>query len=157
MSDTTKKYYYHYATALGDITIVCNQNAVTAIAFDRQEINDAKNINTNLLDKTFHEIEEYLSGTRMQFDIPIELKGTDFQKKVWNALLSIPYGETRSYLQVAEIIDNPKACRAVGMANHKNPIPIIIPCHRVIGKNGSLVGYGGGLEIKEKLLEIERK
>lgn len=99
---------------------------------------------------------EYFNGQRKSFDLPLNPKGTEFQKKVWNALLNIPYGSTCSYKDIAVNIGNEKACRAVGGANNKNPIFIIIPCHRVIGKNGSLVGYGGGLDIKLKLLELEQ-
>ena len=101
------------------------------------------------------QVEEYLSGERRVFDLPLKPEGTEFQRKVWNALLTIPYGETKSYKDIAVQIENPKGCRAVGMANNRNPIPIIIPCHRVIGANGSMVGYGGGLDIKVKLLELE--
>ena len=96
-----------------------------------------------------------MDGKRKSFDLPLKPEGTEFQKKVWNALLDIPYGETRSYKDIAVAIGNPKACRAVGMANNRNPISIIIPCHRVIGANGSLVGYGGGLPIKIELLNLE--
>ena len=103
------------------------------------------------------EINEYLSGKRKKFDIPIKLYGTDFQLSVWNALLTIPYGETRSYRDIAQQIGNAKACRAVGMANNRNPIAIIVPCHRVIGADGSLTGFGGGLELKQQLLELERR
>lgn len=92
----------------------------------------------------------------MKFDLPLDARGTEFQKKVWNELLRIPYGETKSYKDIAVAIGNEKACRAIGMANNKNPIPIIIPCHRVIGSNGKLVGYAGGLNVKEKLLNIEK-
>ncbi|MDD6041733.1 MAG: methylated-DNA--[protein]-cysteine S-methyltransferase, partial [Clostridia bacterium] len=90
------------------------------------------------------------------FDLPLRPKGTPFQLRCWDALLQIPFGETRSYGQQAAMIGNPKACRAVGMANHHNPLPVLIPCHRVVGANGSLTGYGGGLGIKETLLQIER-
>ena len=89
--------------------------------------------------------------------MPLTPEGTDFQKKVWEALKAIPYGETRSYAQIAAAAGNPKACRAVGGANNKNPLPVIIPCHRVIGADGSLTGYGGGLEIKRFLLNLERE
>ncbi len=89
------------------------------------------------------------------FDLPLEPAGTEFQKSVWVALQAIPYGETRSYGDMARQIGNPKACRAVGMANNRNPISIVIPCHRVIGADGSLVGYGGGLDLKQKLLTLE--
>lgn len=102
------------------------------------------------------QMKEYFEGERKEFDLPLRPEGTDFQKKVWNALLEIPFGETRSYQDIANAVGSPKACRAVGMANHQNPIIIVIPCHRVIGKNGKLVGYGGGLSMKEKLLLLEK-
>lgn len=101
------------------------------------------------------QLEDYFSGKRCTFDIPLDLCGTPFQKKVWNALKEIGYGETRSYKEVAQEVGAPKAVRAIGGANNKNPIPIIIPCHRVIGSNGNMVGYGGGLDKKEILLSLE--
>lgn len=101
------------------------------------------------------QLKEYFSGKRNKFDLKLNICGTDFQKKVWKALLDIPYGETRTYQDIALAIDNPKACRAVGGANNKNKIAIIIPCHRVIGKDGSMVGFGSGLEIKKQLLKLE--
>lgn len=101
------------------------------------------------------QLGEYFSGTRTQFDLPLDFRGTDFQKQVWAALLTIPFGETRSYADIARIIDRPAACRAVGAANGKNPISIIAPCHRVIGTNGALTGFAGGLEAKQLLLELE--
>ena len=103
------------------------------------------------------ELDEYFKGNSKVFDIPLKIEGTEFQRKVWNALLEIPYGETRTYLDIAKQIGNSKACRAVGMANHNNKIMILIPCHRVIGSNKKLVGYAGGIDVKEKLLEIEKK
>ncbi len=112
---------------------------------------------TDLINNTRKQLDEYFAGNRKQFDIPIKLEGTDFQIKVWKELLKIPYGETCSYLDIAKRIGNPKASRAVGMANNKNKIIIIVPCHRVIGSNKKLVGYACGLEVKEKLLELERK
>ena len=108
-------------------------------------------------EKVFSELHEYFSGTRRSFDIPFKVDGTAFQKKVWKALLDIPYGETRSYRQIAETVGCPKAFRAVGGANHANPICIIIPCHRVVNADGKLGGYDGGLDMKKILLEIERK
>ena len=101
------------------------------------------------------ELDEYFNGKRKEFNIPLEPEGTEFQKKVWKALLEIPYGQTRSYKEIAIRIGNEKASRAVGMANNKNPIIIIVPCHRVIGSNKKLVGYFGGVEMKEGLLDIE--
>ncbi len=103
------------------------------------------------------ELEEYFAGRRKAFTVPLSLRGTPFQLKAWAALCAIPYGETRSYAQQAAAIGNPKACRAVGMANHRNAVLILVPCHRVIGADGSLVGYGGGLEVKRALLDLEAK
>ena len=109
-----------------------------------------------ILDRTQEQIDEYLSGSRTSFDIPLIIVGSDFQKAVWNALMQIPYGETASYLDLAKVIDNEKAVRAVAGANGANAIAIIIPCHRIIGNNGELVGYGGGLAVKKKLLDLEQ-
>lgn len=112
---------------------------------------------TALIKNTKQQLDEYFAGNRKQFDIPIEFNGTDFQVKVWKELLKIPYGETCSYLDIAKRIGNSKASRAVGMANNKNKIIIIVPCHRVIGSNKKLVGYACGLDVKEKLLELEKE
>lgn len=103
------------------------------------------------------QLEEYLLGRRRKFDLPLAPQGTVFQQQVWAELLRIPYGETRSYQALAEEIGKAKACRAVGMACHRNPLPIFIPCHRVIAKNGALQGFRGGLEMKEKLLQLEKQ
>jgi methylated-DNA-[protein]-cysteine S-methyltransferase len=112
-----------------------------------------RNDQRNEMAKT--QLLEYFAGKRKQFDVPIVLYGTPFQKAVWTELTRIPYGETRSYKEIASAIGADKAVRAIGGANNRNPIPIIVPCHRVIGSNGSLVGYGGGLSIKEHLLKLE--
>ncbi|HET6785966.1 MAG TPA: methylated-DNA--[protein]-cysteine S-methyltransferase [Erysipelotrichaceae bacterium] len=117
------------------------------------DIKDFNVDNENVIQKQFTEYEE---GARKVFDLPLHIKGTEFQKKVWNALLEIPYGETRSYQEIAIQIGNPKAVRAVGGACNRNPIGIIVPCHRVVGKNGSLTGYAGGLDYKKLLLEKEK-
>jgi len=109
------------------------------------------------LKETIRQLREYFAGKREDFDLPLSPQGTTFQLKVWKRLCEIPYGETISYGELARRIDNPNASRAVGLANGSNPIPIVIPCHRVIGSNGKLTGYGGGLPIKEKLLALERK
>jgi len=101
------------------------------------------------------QLEEYFSGTRRKFDFPLDLRGTDFQRSCWQALLAIPYGETRSYADIARAVGKANAFRAVGMANNRNPIAIVVPCHRVIASDGGLCGYGGGLEVKRKLLELE--
>jgi len=118
---------------------------------------DEENEPSPFSDRVFSQMKEYLEGKRKSFDFPYELHGTEFQKKVWNALCDIPYGETRTYKDIATAIGNPKASRAVGMANNKNPITIAVPCHRVIGANGKLVGYAGGLEMKKALIELELK
>ena len=102
------------------------------------------------------QLAQYFEGRLKQFDLDLNPQGTDFQKKVWQALLTIPYGTTVCYGEIAQRIDNPKACRAVGLANKSNPIPIVIPCHRVIGKNGKLTGFAGGLDLKQILLDLER-
>ena len=114
-------------------------------------------IHTELTDQVFAQLQEYFQGKRTNFSFSLELRGTEFQKKVWNVLCQIPYGETRSYKEVAQMIGNEKASRAVGMANNKNPILIAIPCHRVVGSDGKLVGYAGGLDMKKYLLDIEKK
>ncbi len=121
-------------------------------------VNEVASVNSvcDFSEIVFTQLDEYFNGTRKQFNVNFDLKGTDFQKKVWNALCEIPYGETWCYQDVAIHIGNPKACRAIGLANNKNPISIIVPCHRVIGKNGKLVGYGGGLDMKEQLLKLEK-
>jgi methylated-DNA-[protein]-cysteine S-methyltransferase len=109
------------------------------------------------LEKTIGQLRSYFAGEREEFDLPLAPEGTPFQQEVWRRLCDIPYGETISYGELARRIGNPQASRAVGLANGSNPIPIVIPCHRVIGSNGKLTGYGGGLPIKEKLLALERK
>lgn len=108
-----------------------------------------------LLDEAARQLEEYFTGRRREFDLPLAPAGTPFQCAVWAALRGIPYGETRSYKQIASAVGRPAACRAVGMANHRNPLPIVIPCHRVVGASGALTGYAGGLDIKRKLLAVE--
>lgn len=147
-------YYYTYETVLGDVTFVEEDGALLAISlkFSQEGIEQE----TPIIKESFRQITEYLKGERKVFDLPLRMKGTDFQKWVWTALLDIPYGETRSYKQIAVAIGNPKGMRAVGMANNRNPLLIVVPCHRVIGANGSLVGYGEGLEMKEFLLRLEK-
>ena len=112
---------------------------------------------STLLEDACRQLDEYFEGKRQKFDLALNPHGTDFQRSAWESLLRIPYGETRRYLQQAESILNPKAIRAIGQANSRNPIPIIIPCHRVIGKNGSLTGYAGGLDRKTRLLAHEHR
>ena len=150
---------YIFTTILGDIKISESNNCITNIQFikDPIELKSIPYVNeTPLIMQAVTQIKEYLSGTRKQFDLPLNPSGTEFQKNVWHVLQMIPYGEHWSYKQVAIALLKPTAARAVGMANNKNPIPIIIPCHRVIGANGDLVGYAGGLAIKEQLLNLEQ-
>ena len=113
--------------------------------------------NTDFTDLVYKEVIEYLNGERTSFDIPYKLEGTEFQKKVWKELTRIPYGQTRTYKDIASAIGNKNASRAVGMANNKNPIMIMVPCHRVIGTNGKLVGYAGGIDMKKDLLDLEQR
>lgn len=147
------KYTYTYKTIIGNIKITEEDKYIIAVNFNTESNIEDKE--TEVIKETYKQINEYLEGKRRTFDIPIKMQGTEFQKKVWKELIKIPYGETRSYKQIAEGIGNPKASRAVGMANHNNPIAIIVPCHRVIGTNKKLVGYAAGLDIKQKLLGIE--
>ncbi len=147
---------YIYETPIGKITIGCNERAVTSLSFGEHIPVGAALKETPLHKKAYEELVEYLEGKRNFFDLPLEPKGTEFQKRVWKELLEIPYGEVRSYKYIAEKAGNVKACRAVGLANNRNPIVIFIPCHRVIGASGKLVGYGGGLDLKEKLLLLEK-
>ncbi len=147
-------YSYIYKTKIGELELSEKDNKLISISFNPKNFKNKKE--TPLLKQAIKEINEYLDKKRIKFSVPIQIEGTEFQKKVWNELLKIPYGELRSYKQIAEAIKNPKAVRAVGGANNKNKIPIIIPCHRVIGKTGELVGYGGGLKIKETLIKLEK-
>lgn len=142
---------------MGPITIKEQEGSLRLLKFGVHEIEDCIYQRNELLDETTRQLEEYFTRKRQKFSIPFCIKGTKFQEKVWSALCCIPYGETRSYQEIAIMIQKEQACRAVGMANHNNPIAIIIPCHRVIGKHGSLVGYAGGLERKMQLLELERQ
>ena len=153
------KNIFYYNTKIGKIGIEENGRAITRLDFINKDVQKEiiEENETALLKEAIKQLNEYLDGKRIFFDLPLDPKGTEFQKKVWNALKEIPFGETRSYGEIAKIIGNEKASRAVGMANNKNPIAIIVPCHRVIGANGKLVGYAGGLDIKEKLLNLEKK
>ena len=146
---------YFYQTQLGEIGIAENGEAITEFCFGRKEKYGYKEFESELIKEAYNQLQQFIAGSRQDFDLPLAPKGTEFQLKVWKALQQIPYGETCSYKDIAEKIGNIKACRAVGMANNRNPIPVFIPCHRVIGANGTLVGYGGGLHIKKKLLKIE--
>lgn len=144
-----------YNTKIGKLKIEYDNDAITGITSAKNE--NEQGIRSELSDKTALQLEEYFDGKRKEFDISIKLIGTEFQKKVWSELLKIPYGETVSYKDIAINTGNPKACRAVGMANHNNPILIIIPCHRVINENKKLGGYALGLDLKRRLLELEKE
>ena len=149
--------YEIYNMEIGKI-LICEKNGrITRIETVKENIklDNCNRKETEVIKQTKSQLEEYFRGERKKFDVPLEINGTEFQQKVWRALLEIPYGETRSYLDIAKKIGNNKASRAVGMANNRNKIMIIIPCHRVIGSNKKLVGYAGGLEVKEKLLRLE--
>lgn len=153
------KSIFYYKTIIGEIGIADNEKGITNI-YIKDNLKIEKDIEireTKLIKEAVTQLNEYLSGRRVDFNVPLYPEGTEFQNKVWNELTRIPYGETRTYKEIAEKIGNPKAARAIGMANNKNPILIMIPCHRVVGKNKSLVGYAGGLEMKERLLEIENQ
>lgn len=149
--------YYIYDSAFGEIVIESDGCAITCIKTKGNLLPKGKKEADALTDKAAEQLFEYFAGKRDRFNVPLNPHGTDFQCTVWKALQDIPYGETQSYKQIAVTIKKPKACRAVGMANNKNPIWIMIPCHRVIGSDKSLTGYGGGLEMKRKLLELEQK
>ena len=143
---------------VGKVGIIENGHAVTRVFFAAENNSTGINIaETELLKEACRQLQEYFAGNRKKFDLPLAPEGTSFQLKVWKALQSIPYGETRSYKDIAIAVGSPKATRAVGMANNRNPIAIIIPCHRVIGSNGKLVGYGGGMHVKEFLLNPEQE
>ena len=145
---------YSYKTKIGYITIEEQNGEIVEINFGKSmDLNQSEN---ELLQDTYREIVEYLDKKRKVFTIPFKISGTEFQRSVYKELLKIPYGETRSYKDIAKSIGNEKAYRAIGNANNKNKVPIIIPCHRVIGTNNSLVGYAGGIEIKKFLLELEK-
>jgi methylated-DNA-[protein]-cysteine S-methyltransferase len=148
---------YIYKTPAGKIMIVVREDTVTRLYFEKQI--QAQGIlvkETSLHKEAIKQLEEYFTKKRKTFDLPLDIKGTEFQKKVWNALLKIPYGQTKSYKEIAKTVGNEKASRAVGMANNRNKLPILIPCHRVIGTDGKLVGFGSGLEIKKILLDLEK-
>lgn len=147
---------------IGNFYLVASEVGLQGLFWKKQNVPMAKSLEANekeirILSKAIHQLEEYLDGKRQNFNLPLDVSGTDFQKSVWNELRKIPYGETRSYKDIAHLLKNEKAVRAVGTANGRNPISIIVPCHRVIGTNGTLTGYAGGLAIKAKLLDLEKQ
>ncbi|MDR1115952.1 MAG: methylated-DNA--[protein]-cysteine S-methyltransferase [Tannerella sp.] len=154
------KKFILYNSPVGCIRIVEDGTGVTNIDYLTNKLanpEEAEEKETLLLKNTVKQLAEYFEGKRISFDVKLNLHGTSFQKRVWNALCAIPYGETRSYKQIAEYAGCPKGARAVGMANNRNPVSIIVPCHRVIGADGSLTGYAGGLNAKQTLIHIEQQ
>lgn len=149
------------ASPVGELKLVANGSRLAAILWENDKPNRVRlgpmseAADNPILMRTQQQLKEYFAGTRIRFELELDFVGTVFQKKVWQALLTIPFGETRSYSQIAEQIGNPSAVRAVGAANGKNPISIVAPCHRVIGASGKLTGFAGGLEAKERLLTLE--
>lgn len=141
-------------TPIGNIEITEDNGKIISIKKTEKNIISTDN---KILLQAEKELKEYFDGKRKKFTLPLDLRGTDFQLRVWNVLREIPYGETRSYKEVALAAGNEKASRAVGLANNKNPILIVVPCHRVIGSNGAMTGFACGLDVKKKLLELEKK
>jgi O-6-methylguanine DNA methyltransferase len=151
------KFIWHYETPIGRLGIAEANGAVFHLLFDgNDDLLGCERAESQALKTASRQLAEYFDGKRTCFDFPLSLNGTAFQRSAWQALQTIPFGETRSYKDVAIQIGSPKAARAVGMANNRNPIPIVIPCHRVVGSNGSLVGFAGGLGVKQYLLDLER-
>lgn len=144
---------------LGDILVARSERGLTHINFQRSDsplpIQPAWTRNDNAFEDIAMQLSEYFAGNRQTFDLPLDPVGTDFQQGVWRALIEIPFGETWTYGEIAQHLGQPTASRAVGAANGRNPLPIVIPCHRVIGSNGKLTGYRGGVKFKEALLELE--
>jgi len=163
MKDPAMTYAYAlYPSPVGTLTLVASDAGLVAILWENDREDRVRlgamteQADHPLLVETRRQLDDYFAGTRTRFALPLDFHGTDFQKSVWAALLTIPAGETRSYADIAAQIGRPGACRAVGAANGRNPISIIAPCHRVIGSDGSLTGFAGGLEGKKFLLELEQ-
>jgi methylated-DNA-[protein]-cysteine S-methyltransferase len=149
-----EKYYGYYKSTIGILEIITSKDALISVMFVESMQNDG--IKNDILDRTVNQIDEYFAGKRKDFDLNLYFEGTEYQKIVWKELLKIPYGETITYKELAIRIGDVRATRAVGNANGKNKLSIIVPCHRVIGTNGKLTGYAGGLDKKQWLLEHER-
>jgi len=154
--------YMYMDSPVGALKLVAHDQALVAVMWDNEDhkrVRLAELVEDRqhpMLHKVKQQLQEYFAGQRQQFDLPLDFQGTAFQQQVWQALLNIPYGETRSYKEIAVQLGNAKAVRAVGAANGKNPISIIAPCHRVIGSSGALVGFAGGLDKKQILLSLEQ-
>ncbi|MGB3725824.1 MAG: methylated-DNA--[protein]-cysteine S-methyltransferase [Glaciecola sp.] len=149
-------YFSQLTTPVGHLLVKANPQAITHVSFIDNAARIGPQQESHLTQHAAKQLDEYIKGKRKDFDLPLAANGTVFQQQVWQQLLSVPFGKTASYLDIANAINNPKACRAVGAANGKNPIAIIVPCHRIIGANGSLTGYAGGLTRKTFLLELEQ-
>lgn len=153
----------HLDSPIGVLTLVASDEGLTHVLFEGEELVDAglpddlpEANDDPTLEAAAGQLGEYFAGSRREFDLPLDLHGTDFQKDAWRALAAVPYGETRSYGEQAEAIGRPGAFRAVGAANGRNPIPVILPCHRILGADGSLTGFAGGLDTKRRLLNLEQ-
>lgn len=152
------KRVFYYNTSIGKIGIAEEYGFITNLYFmNMKQPLDAKVFETDTLKEAALQLNEYLAGQRREFDLPLNPSGTSFQQTVWSELLNIPYGHTKTYKEIAEAVKSYDATRAVGNANNKNPIPIFIPCHRVVGSDGKLTGYVGGNEIKNTLLVLEKQ
>jgi methylated-DNA-[protein]-cysteine S-methyltransferase len=156
-------FYKEMDSPVGRLRLVASANALVAVLWERERPNRVK-LGEMKFDRRYpvlieaeRQLTEYFSGARTDFNLPLEPRGSEFQKKVWRALKEIPFGETRSYLELAKAVGSVKAVRAVGAANGKNPLSIVVPCHRVVGTNGSLTGFAGGLQAKAKLLALEAR
>lgn len=162
-------YYDEMESPLGPLTLFASAYGLCSLQFGSSEEAIVKmkrnrhfvkcefEYRPEIVHEAIQQLKQYFNGTRTSFQLPLDLRGTPFQLKVWEELQQIPYGRTVSYKKIAELIGRPKAVRAIGGANNQNPLPIIVPCHRVVGSNGALVGYGGGLDKKEYLLNLESK
>ena len=155
--------YKFIDSPVGKLALVASDQALVAILWENDDPKrvrldeSTENLYHPVLVRSEGELKEYFAGRRSEFSIPLDLRGTSFQKQVWEALLGIPFGETRAYGQLAAQLGNPKATRAIGAANGRNPISVIVPCHRVIGSSGALTGFGGGLHAKAHLLRLEER
>jgi len=163
-----KCVYFKKTTGIGEILLASTQDGICWLEFlapgkqatalfifcSKNHLHAVSGVSPRL-DQAVNQLEEYLNSRRKRFDLDLDLTGTPFQKSVWSEMLKIPFGQTRSYGEIAAALGNPRAARAVGMAANRNPVAIFVPCHRVIGKDGSLVGFGGGLDLKKRLLALE--
>ena len=155
MNNNNPFFYSYLASPIGLVEICANQDAIVSIYFVESQKQPANG--NGICELAKRQLSDYFDGKLQSFDLPLDAQGTKFQQDVWRALAQIPYGETCSYADIAQRLHNPKAVRAVGAANGKNPISIVVPCHRVIGASGKLTGYAGGLERKSWLLTLEQK